>query len=135
MPVFHFLIEVTKRDDDCYLMYSLLLGPHRSSYSSTPAERFFGDENVILYSSEDFTFHLISDSLSAFAEYAMSSGFCDRRLTSPTRFEEWPSVVMSGGFLAHTYPLLFAPVVEHRFLIAKCERLFHRHVTLRNNVR
>ena len=99
MRIFHFLIEVTKRNDDRYLVYSLLLGPHRSSYSSTPTERSIGDENVILYSSEDFTFHLISDALSTFPEYPMSSGFSDRRLTSPTRFEEWPSVVMSGGFL------------------------------------
>lgn len=57
----------------------------------------------------------------------MSSGFSDRRLTPPTQFEELPSVEMSGGFLANTYPLLVAPTVEDRFLIAKYERLFHRH--------
>jgi len=46
----------------------------------------------------------------------MSSGFFNRRLTSPTPFEEWPSVDrISGGFLADTYLLLFAPAVEHHF--------------------
>lgn len=89
-------------------------GPDRSSSPSPLAEgqqRSFGDEDVLLSSSEDFTLHLISDALSIVPECAMSSGFSDRRLTSPTQFEEWPS----GGFLADTYPLLFALAVEHRF--------------------
>jgi hypothetical protein len=115
----------------CYLVSARQ--PHRSSSPSPPAERqqrFLGEEDVILSSSEDFTFHLIGDALMTFPEYAMPSGFSDRRLTSPTQFEGWPSVEMYGGFLADTYPLIFAPAVDHRFLLLSmndCSAVTRQH--------